>query len=653
MIEKKGQKYFHLPLGGKLSKKIISRKIINLLEKIKIENENDIRDIKEIKIKNAIHLDLIESEDTSLINEFLFSFLITKFYSNNETIIYIPKDIEIYIEIPNCFNNNFLSKFGILTIFQRENITLENKPKLDLSNEIINIFNKLLGLNSNEAIEKEFLGKYLGDLKKYSYHQIIIFIKLFISQFNKFNSKLCLIQDGKEVTEKCLNNFTKSLTYCIDNGFQELILKEKLHKENKDYKELLSKTYEINCKGKKFDLPFFYINKENMNYEDLKINEEALNQKLSSKDYLQYMKKMLFIENEVEEEKNGLKSLASILNHKTDNYVITNDNFTKMILLVYRILANIPVIIMGETGYGNTALITKLSQLLKNGEIIVEIINIHRNITDKYLYKTMQKINEKARKLKKELWVFFDHINTCLSLSLLTEIFINKTFNGKKIEDNIRLIGACNPYRIRGQEVERYGYIRENEKDKKLIYSVQPLSESLLNYVITFETLNEEDEKKYINNIIKKLFEKEEEKLHEAATEVIFNCHKYLKDTFDPSVVSLREVSRFVKIVEFFKNYFAIKRKCEEKGISDNNKDNNIENDQNPHNDNFDNIKSLICSVYICYYIRLTDETQREEFNNKLRESLINLVNSIKFNEIIKINEKDDFKDYYDEFQEK
>ena len=35
-----------------------------------------------------------------------------------------------------------------------------------------------------------------------------------------------------------------------------------------------------------------------------------------------------------------------------------------MVLLIYRIKANVPVILMGETGCGKTALITKLNQLL-------------------------------------------------------------------------------------------------------------------------------------------------------------------------------------------------------------------------------------------------------------------------------------------------
>jgi hypothetical protein len=113
----------------------------------------------------------------------------------------------------------------------------------------------------------------------------------------------------------------------------------------------------------------------------------------------------------------------------------------------------------------------------------------------------MKETNEKAKKQKKELWVFFDKINTCLSLSLLTEIFINKTFNRRLLYKNIRLIGACNPYRKRQQEIERCGYSRETDEKKDsvdLIYLVQPLPQSLLNFMFSFRALNPEDEKKYI-----------------------------------------------------------------------------------------------------------------------------------------------------------
>ena len=81
-----------------------------------------------------------------------------------------------------------------------------------------------------------------------------------------------------------------------------------------------------------------------------------------------------------------------------------------------------------------------------------------------------------------------------MSLSLLTEIFVNQTFNGKK-NHNIRLIGACNPYRKRKQGLERCGYVRENENGKELVYLVQPFTQSLLNFVFSFGALNPEEEK--------------------------------------------------------------------------------------------------------------------------------------------------------------
>jgi len=91
IIKDENKRYFHFPLGGILSKDIIFNKLNNLLNKIK--NKVKEQNYKEI----AILLDLTESEEISIINEFFFSFLITKFYLNNESILYIPKDISIYI----------------------------------------------------------------------------------------------------------------------------------------------------------------------------------------------------------------------------------------------------------------------------------------------------------------------------------------------------------------------------------------------------------------------------------------------------------------------------------------------------------------------------------------------------------------------------
>ena len=108
------------------------KKMVPTNENIKKDKitKNDNFDFKDI----VIHLDISEcesdetqdwskNEPISVINEFLLSFLITKFYIYNEDIIYIPSNIKIYIEIPNGFSN-YLKKIGILNIFPIKNIVL-------------------------------------------------------------------------------------------------------------------------------------------------------------------------------------------------------------------------------------------------------------------------------------------------------------------------------------------------------------------------------------------------------------------------------------------------------------------------------------------------------------------------------------------------
>ena len=125
-IKNKSKNYIYFPLGGNIKKDYIYQKLKDLLKNI--ETKNDYDDI-------AIHLDLFENKEHSVLNEFLFSFLITKFYSNNENIIYIPQNIEIYIEIPNCYKD-FMENYAILKSFDLEIIGLPNLPKFHLFDNI-------------------------------------------------------------------------------------------------------------------------------------------------------------------------------------------------------------------------------------------------------------------------------------------------------------------------------------------------------------------------------------------------------------------------------------------------------------------------------------------------------------------------------------
>ena len=716
MIINAKKKYFTFQLGGILAKSTIYEKLKTLLDEI-----NRVKTKENLEYENiAIHLNLTESKETAIINEFFFSFLITKFYTNNENIIYVPKDIYIYIEIPNCFENYF-SKFGILKIFKKDNITLKNMPKFKYSDYYINIFKRMLGHESNEDIQK-FVECYIG-VEKYSYHQINIFIKLFISQYNKFSTRLKFLDNGNDVTDKCIREFANCTKYFTNGGFPRLLtgLFEKEEKQNyidklskifdnclrnmtkhdymdkltkifdndlknmkkevfidklskiydiergnmkkddymsklseiydnimekEDYIDKLSRIYDNDLRNMRFETPLiFIIKKEKQSlYDELLIptkdSEESKKYKKSS-DYLRRIKEILDLPY-------SKKDLLSIIEEKNNNYVITNDNFKKMVLLVYRIIADVPVIIMGDTGCGKTALITVLNQIIHNGgntlymdkmkmmgpdgklqkekydidkETVIPtliIINIHPGITDKILCEYMEKVNKIAAKDNKEIWLFFDEMNTCLSLSLLTEIFINRTYNEKPLCKNIRFIGACNPYRRRKDNKEKCGLSLSNDNEEELVYLVQPLPQSLLYYVFSFGSIDSEDEKKYIHSIIQKSFSKEENILHNLTRDAISLCHIYLREKFDASVVSLREIARFSKCIEFFNNYFDIKNKFENKKSKkyiENNKNNN-------------KLRSIICSIYLCYYIRLTSQELRSQFEQKLRPILLKLINN-------------------------
>ena len=402
---------------------------------------------KDVSYDNiAIHLDLAQSEQISEINEFLFSFLITKFYYINEDVIYIPKDIDIYIEIQNNFTNNYLSKFRILNVFEKFNIELNNIPKLDLSKEIADDFKIKFRLDSNEKIE-QFIKNNIG-IEKYTFHQVNIFIQIFISQFDFFKTVFKIIRrDGQDETEKYIKKFAKVTQYFTKVYFSKLFINKNNIQRNYTNVLLEMNYNDLDCIN--FKIPLFFIVKERKIFLELELKKKNINYQESLKDNLKIIKQMINLKNEVDININEKKSLISILDYQSEHYIIINDTYKKMILLLYRIKINMPFIIMGETGCGKTLLITKLNQIINNGEILLEKINFYPDITEQIICEEMKRINNKYLNSKEEIWVFFDDINTCQLLDLINEIFLNRTFLGEKLNENIRLMGGCNPYRKR------------------------------------------------------------------------------------------------------------------------------------------------------------------------------------------------------------
>jgi len=100
-MENEGKKWKYFPFGGVLKRE----EIINRLMKFEVD-ENCV-----------VHLDLYDTDNIYLMNEFLLSFLILRYYGKDENIFYLSKKIKVKIEIPNTFIN-FIEKFPILTLFK-------------------------------------------------------------------------------------------------------------------------------------------------------------------------------------------------------------------------------------------------------------------------------------------------------------------------------------------------------------------------------------------------------------------------------------------------------------------------------------------------------------------------------------------------------
>ena len=498
--------------------------------------------------------------------------------------------------------------------------------------------------------------------------------------FTEMNMNNTIVRARPKIIEALIN----SAILATSGPFDKLIeIENESFKENINFNEINNDRKDIDTinydsiKGCLFffneDKQFFTIISNNPTNEDYDLflslfNTQEINDvddfdliqkhhlidygNLSHEKYIQELRKIFNIPEEI-----NIKEIAK----QNDNYTFTRDNFLKMILIYFRIKSNIPVILMGETGCGKTSLIKMLSLLINKGKEKMKIMNIHGGITDNdiinFIKKCEKEIEENKKKeieneinkfkeskekkyykeeiiekdiiqkIKEEkVWIFFDEINTCNSLGLIKEIMLEKTMNGEKIDDSFVFIGSCNPYRIITKKMKESGLIYQPGKvDKKfpeLVYNVNPLPISLINYIFNFGSLTQKDEKIYMSSIIQIYFDKlkkkgektnskkeinievnqiEKEKIN-IVDSIIF-CHNYLKGKFDNSLVSLRDIRRFIIFYDWFLKYLInestqknIYKNCGNKLLKD----------------------CLNLTIYLCYYLRLSDMNLRIDFRIKM-----------------------------------
>ena len=123
----------------------------------------------------------------------------------------------------------------------------------------------------------------------------------------------------------------------------------------------------------------------------------------------------------------------------------------------------------------------------------------------------------------------------------------------------MKFIATCNPYRLYTQKSEIIGlYDEAKHKIRNLVYNVNPLPVPLLIFVFDFKTPEKEDIKRYISsillNILKKIINYKEllNTIRNIALNAIYDAQEFIKNNFEISSVSLREVRRLGILFEWF-----------------------------------------------------------------------------------------------------
>ena len=172
---------------------------------------------------------------------------------------------------------------------------------LDLEINIKQIFSRMIGMKSLEDIEK-FIKENI-DIKEYSYHQIHIFIKIFISQFIKFEGKI-LLQDykGENINNELIKYISESTKYFTNGRFAKLIFEKNNYFYDNNFEPDRD---EWNSKYFETPLVFIDINKKKVSIQSLS-NKKVFNDKNSgnpSYEFLKQLKQIFCLQNDIEKKR--------------------------------------------------------------------------------------------------------------------------------------------------------------------------------------------------------------------------------------------------------------------------------------------------------------------------------------------------------------
>ncbi|ETO29433.1 hypothetical protein RFI_07686 [Reticulomyxa filosa] len=208
--------------------------------------------------------------------------------------------------------------------------------------------------------------------------------------------------------------------------------------------------------------------------------------------------------------------------------------------------------------------------------------------------------------------VFFDEINTSPDIGWFKELVCSHSLDGIELPEQIKIIGACNPYRRRAISPEAKEY-SANDPLSRYIYQVYPLCETMKEYLWSFGQLSLWDEEQYIWEMSKKIFREMstndgrnipfEWKCAIAGN--VAQSQRFLRESLkDKDIISLRDAARFLKLFSLLFSYVQRPDKS---------------------SSSVHICRCMTIALSLCYYFRL-DYTQRQKL-----DQVVSTLNNVPF----------------------
>ncbi|KAJ4453638.1 putative E3 ubiquitin-protein ligase [Paratrimastix pyriformis] len=295
-------------------------------------------------------------------------------------------------------------------------------------------------------------------------------------------------------------------------------------------------------------------------------------------------------------------------------YALTPDNILKMVMVMLRVNARCPVVIMGETGCGKTSLVRYLATLVG---VDFRPQNIHAGTSVQTIVGFVRQANQEARDKKKPIWLFLDECNTCEHLGLINDLVCHHQLLGTQLDPRITIITACNPFRKRDPSFRALTAgletrVSRNDPLSQLVYRVHPLPDAMLDWSWDYGTLDERDEARYVTAILQGMPHAR------LLSRLVVESQRFIRSHDAEFSVSLRDVRRVQLLVQWFLENNIYTRKTVAPKVAWWNRLFSSSTTPSPANIPEKEIHAILLGLCHVYHSRLCVQAQRKQYRDLL-----------------------------------